>query len=72
MPDGESKLWVLRTPVGRFVECVTRFVDHDVVVEILSDGAIVIAHRFRSGTEAIAWANDMRTVWQGDDGALST
>ncbi len=57
----------LRNSSGRFVECVVRFGPGGLKVEIFSDGSTLISHRFVTGTEAVAWADERRNVWTRDD-----
>lgn len=53
-------LWRMIASSGRVLECLVRFAPGGVEVEIRSDGSEIIVHRFTTGTEAMAWAEEAR------------
>jgi hypothetical protein len=58
--DNDTMLWRATGPSGRILECVVRFARGGVEVEVRSDGRTMIVHRFATGTEATAWAEEVR------------
>ncbi len=66
MQPNDTPMWrVLHN--GRVVECVVRFAPGGVEVEILSDESPLIVHRFTTGTEAMAWAQEAKDDFQPDE-----
>lgn len=56
-----TTLWTTRHD-GRWITCVTRFVPNGVEVEIVIDGTPLYSRVFAEGWQALAWAEEERTL----------
>jgi hypothetical protein len=57
-----SMLWTARNK-GRWVECLVRLLPSGVDVEILIDGAALIAWTFATNDEALSFSAQQRREW---------
>ena len=60
MKDTDTVLWTLRSANGYLTECLVRFAQGGVQVEVFSDGSPIISRVFTTGAEAVAWAEEER------------
>ncbi len=61
MPQAsEHELWTMHGADGREFRCVMRFAEGGVEVAISDGTQVVASHVFPTGTEAYAWAEDVR------------
>lgn len=62
--DNDTLVWRFINRSGRFSECFVRSTARGAEVEIRSNDATVITHRFEREVDAMAWAGEARVDFE--------